>query len=125
VNVLQVVGIVAGSLAVLAGAVFGLLWFEVRRDRRSRERDQTEARLRDMFQAEAPSVRRLVHDKTVAEILAEDSEASDQLRRDLEWATEEYLTAEWLAIRRRFQQDVRFRFMVWARIRLCRFTRQT
>jgi hypothetical protein len=91
--------------------------------RRADRRDATEDALRDMFQAE--DGRRLVHGKTVAEILAEDSEASDQLRRDLEWATEEYLTAEWLAIRRRFQQDVRFRFMVWARIRLCRFTRQT
>jgi hypothetical protein len=91
--------------------------------RRADRRDATEDALRDMFQAE--DGRRLVHDKTVAELLAEDSEASDQLRRDLEWATEEYLTEEWLAIRRRFQQDVRFRFMVWARIRLCRFTRQT
>lgn len=95
-----------------------------RREARSAERDATEDALRDMFQAE-DGHRRLVHDKTVAEILAEDSETSDQLRRDLEWATEEYLTGEWLAIRDRFRRDPVFRTRVWTWLRLSRFTKQT
>lgn len=48
---------------------------------------------------------RMVHGKTVAEILAEDSEAAAQLRRDLEADTEIYLAEQWTAIHRRLARD--------------------
>lgn len=61
--------------------------------------------------------RRLVHGKTVAEILAEDSEESDQLRRDLEAETDQYVADEFDAIRRRFQLDLLFRLRIRAALR--------
>lgn len=51
----------------------------------------------------------IASDRSVADILAEDTEAAAQLRRDLEADTEAYLEDQWAGIRRRFRRDWRFR----------------
>jgi hypothetical protein len=46
---LQIVAIVVGSLAVLTAVVFGLLWFDLWRQRRDAEIERIEQTLRDLF----------------------------------------------------------------------------
>jgi hypothetical protein len=114
---LQVAAIVVGSLAVLAGVVFGLLWIELRIDARRRRREEMDARLRDMFQAEADRHRRFVHGKTVAEILAEDPEAAAQLARDLDADTDAWTEAKFRVIAYHLRRDVLFRLRLRAAAR--------
>jgi hypothetical protein len=122
---MQIVGIVAGSLAVLVGVVFGMLRIELWQDRRTRQRNESEAFLRDMFQAKASEHRRLVHDKTVAEILAEDPEAAAQWARDMDADTDAWTEAKFRLIAFHLRRDLWFRLRLRAAARETRSTSQT
>jgi hypothetical protein len=101
---------------LLAGMAVQWVW------KRFKARRATAALLEDTQELDIVSeafadYRRMVHGKTVAEILAEDSEAAEQFRRDLEADTAQYVADEFDAIRRRFGRDLRFRLSIRAAMR--------
>jgi hypothetical protein len=119
---MQIVGIIAGSLAVLAAVLFGLLWVEARRDDKARagrfllEDTQELEFIPDEFDGR----RRLVHDLTVAELMelaASREEFLEQLARDLDADTEEWVADEFRDITRHLKRDFRFRLALRAAAR--------
>jgi hypothetical protein len=110
---LQIVAIVAGSLLFLTAVVFGLLWFETLRDEQDRadwlvEDTQELEFLPDEFDTQ----RRLVHDLTVPELMdlaASREEFLEQIGRDLDADTDEWVAGQFRHIARRLKRDLRFR----------------
>lgn len=117
---LQIVAIIVGSLAVLTAVVFGMLWVEVRRGEKSRRPGLDDTQEFDVVTDAFNDYRRLVHDLTVSELLDLDEsrrELLDQLGRDLEADTDEWVADEFCDIARRLKRDLRFRLALWAATR--------